>query len=699
MKKTLLALLALTAAAVAEAQHPEAVMNALAQADTNRVGLETLLADYKEHDDEKYQAACFLVANMPWNRQGYRVVTSDSRLAGMLATADAAYYSLVKDRRDAELYNGTFNKQVLAKADQAYRKKMEAERFEPPGVVADEFPDIRCIGADLLRRQIEHAFTLRRTVAQVRRLSLADFFEYVLPYRALNRSSAVSADVYAERYGKYLHADTTTTERHMVWRYNVTADRLRYWGGRYPFKVPIGLDEMFFLGYHDCVPIADFGAMILRACGQPTAIEYNVAYKFWNGRHYHVAVPTARGWETFSPESGLPRHRDPKFYEALNIFRQHFSRQADNPFSLRAKGEPIPDNLADPRIADVTHEIGDTVILTLPFTVQTSHKLAYLGTFVSQEAGLCPVTWGEIDQTSKTVRFRHVVPDNLYFPVYLDEEGDSHAFGSPFVLSKTGRGATVRPIERVDAKRVMAKIERKFPRKPQLREQAGRVPGTYVIASDHSDFSQADTLGVIRSVPGTSWEDIALDCKRPYRYYRVCGTGVPARLLLGEIRFLTKREYAYTNVAEAPANRVPVDEADKQWVWLFDGTLEQCRRKAEYDGNPQTAPDRWPDVTLKLEVPQYVHRLRYMSKHADNAVKPGAHYELLAWADGFWRRNRSGLAATGNVLEMDGLVPGQLYWLRQQGVGREELPFYIDESGVHHFPHLPFLEKLVAGRR
>lgn len=699
MKKIFLTLLCLATMHAAYAQHPEEVMEALEKADTNRVGLEELLDDYKKKDKEKYQAACFLIANMPWNRQYYRLVTVDPRLETFWNAADSTYYNLVKDRNDADLYNETFNKQILAKADQAYRKKMEAERFESPEIESDEFPDIRSVRPDLLQRQIEHAFGLRNTVDRVKRMTLEDFFEYILPYRALNRSAALSADAYAGRYGKYLHADTASTARNVVWRYNVTADRLRYWGGRYPFKAPIGLNEMFFLGYHDCVPIADFGTMILRACGQPAAIEYNVAYKFWNGRHYHTAIPTEHGWETFSPESGLPRYRDPKFYEALNIFRQHFSRQKDNPYSLRAKGEPIPDNLADPRIEDVTHGIGDVIEVSLPFNGQSTHRLAYLGSFVSGELGLCPVTWGIIDDQSKTVKFKHVVPDNLYFPVYMDENGDFHSFGHPFVLTQKGKKASVQEIKAAKGSGVRAKLERKFPRKPELRKQVEKIPGTCVIASDVPDFSKADTLGVIRSVPGTGWEDLPLDTRRPYRYYRVCGTGQPMRLGLSEIRFLTKREYAYPNVAEAPGNQAPAESRETEWVWLLDEPLEKCNWKAEYDNNPQTAPDSWPDVTLKLEKPQYVHRLCYMAKHADNTVKPGSRYELMAWDDGFWKRIRNNLAADSNILEVEELVPGQLYWLRHKESGREELPFYIDESGTQYFPHLPFLEKLAELRK
>ena len=616
MKKYLLLLSFIPFTAVA--QHPEAVMHALEQAGTNRKGLETLLTDYRKSSKEKYEAACFLISDLPYNSQPYKLQAVDARLRQLLHSADSTYYCLVAEKADTALYNEHFNKKVLAPVDQSYRKMMEQQQFQPPVVEMGEISDVSQIDADFLRRHIEHAFAIRKEVPFAARLSWNDFLDYVLPYRALSVSDARPADDYADVYAKYLHADTAQSIRNVVWRYNVTATRLHFWGGKYPFKAPLGREEMFFLGRNDCVPTADFCATTLRACGVPAAVEYNVAYKFWAGRHFHVAVPTEKGWETFSPESGLPKHRDPRFYESLNVMRVHFGRQADNPSVLRAIDEPIPELLSDSRIEDVTHHIMPTVCVTLPFNVATNHRLAYLASFHSQDLGLRPITWDLIDADKHVVHFKHVVPDHLYFPVYMDEEGDYHAFSSPVLVvadAKSKEGFKLQPINASTASHVTGHLQRKFPRKPHLYAMAQKTVGTYVIASDDPKFAQADTLGVISSVPSTSWEELELLCSCPYRYYRVCGTGQPARVYLSEIQFLTKREYNYANVADYASTASP-------WVRLLDEPLDKCKWKAEYDGNPQTAPDRWPHVTLKLDVPQFVHRLRYMVKHADNAVRP-----------------------------------------------------------------------------
>ena len=55
------------------------VENALQQADTNRVSLETLLEQYA-HDEEKLEAARYLIAHMVWHRQSGRILNYDTRM-------------------------------------------------------------------------------------------------------------------------------------------------------------------------------------------------------------------------------------------------------------------------------------------------------------------------------------------------------------------------------------------------------------------------------------------------------------------------------------------------------------------------------------------------------------------------------------------------------------------------------------------
>lgn len=237
-------------------------------------------------------------------------------------------------------------------------------------------------------------------------------------------------------------------------------------------------------------------------------------------------------------------------------------------------------------------------------------------------------------------------------------------------------------------------MHRKYPRKPHLERKAQTVPGTVVLGSDTKDFSHPDTLGVITQVPKAEWTDLSLSISRPYRYYRVQATQANPHLFLAELQFLTERSRGYANVVEpVPLHGNMASALHERWVRLLDEPLEKCGWKAEYDGNVQTAPDAYPHVTLRLEKPQWVDRLRFMVKHADNGISPGDTYVLYRWTDEGWKEVWR-KQAVSNSLPAGKLEIGALYWLANISRGREELPFVITADGRQEFPHASRLNLL-----
>ena len=49
---------------------------------------------------------------------------------------------------------------------------------------------------------------------------------------------------------------------------------------------------------------------------------------------------------------------------------------------------------------------------------------------------------------------------------------------------------------------------------------------------------------------------------------------------------------------------------------------------SEYDGNMQTAPGAYPNITLTLDEPQIVTAVRFAPLNADNGIKAGNTYTL-----------------------------------------------------------------------
>lgn len=666
--------------------HPKKVQAAIAQSSFDSREWKKLLDEYKAKHPEKYKAVCFLLSNMPLHTQSYLVESVDTTMVDWLKIADERYYKLVQHRSDTSLYNPYFNKEILAKADQQYRKATEAQTFYAPEVSFGEITDISHLSPNFMRQHIEHAFAAKERNPFARGLDFQDFLNYILPYRAMDGTPIEDNSKYSDIYEKYLHADTTQNLQNIIWRYNLTANRLRFWGGTYPFDEPLGSWEMYFLNTGDCVNKADRAVINLRACGIPAALEYNIAYKLWAGRHYHVSVPTSRGWETFNPEESLPEYRHKGFKAALNVYRIQFAQQPNAPFTLRGEEEPIPDELSSPFITDVTHNVAQIVSLALPFTPKSNHRLAYLASFRASDYGLLPVTWGIIDKKNCCVTFQNVVPNHLYYPIYLNEEGETIGFDSPFFIKADSihNGFSIQRFETKEHRPIVGYIERTYPRKPEMLEAAQRAVGTFVIASDDEKFTSADTIGRILKAPNTTWEDLPLATKRPYRFYRVCGASAHQHVYLSEIAFLSDCDTS-TYTTTAPYNEHLTPEENERWKQLWDAPIKDCIWKAEYDGRPQTAPDRWPDVTLKLSTPKRVNRLRYLIKHAGNTIEKGETYELRLWSNGYWKKVATYVAEQSN-LTLTGLYEGQLYWLNNIHGKQESLPFIIDQEGQQFFP-------------
>lgn len=679
-------------------EFPPSVMKALQKAGNNRNSLEKMLRHYKEcGDEERFQAACFLVSGMPYHAQHCRILSYDPRIDSLCSASRKSYSELTRNTSAFGLHSLPPDS-LLRDSANAAAARAAALTFCAPKVEACTRPDIETLDGRFIAAHIEHAFMLRKTVERIRQLSFTDFCKYILPYRAMGSYPLVlSSSHFYDEYNKFLRADTTICIAHAVARYNHAMGWIRRWNGQFPFDTTIGLPDLCFNGFQDCVDVANYGAQIFRACGIPAAVEFNVAYKVLDTRHFTVAVMDDEGrWMSFSPESELPSHDHSRLAPALNIMRLHFGPQRNNPAAL-AQGEPLPEVLSDPCIEDVSHLYLDVGSLTIDIEkrIPRSRRLAYLASF-QPGCGLVAVTWGKVSHFGRKVKFQQVVKNHIYFPVYCDDTGQLVPFAAPFMVrsSDNGDGIKVEKLLHPSGKHIATTLHRKYPRKPHLERKAQTVPGTVVLGSDTKDFSHPDTLGVITQVPKAEWTDLSLSISRPYRYYRVQATQANPHLFLAELQFLTERSRGYANVVEpVPLHGNMASALHERWVRLLDEPLEKCGWKAEYDGNVQTAPDAYPHVTFRLENPQWVDRLRFMVKHADNGISPGDTYVLYRWTDEGWKEVWRKQAVSSS-LPAGKLEIGALYWLANISRGREELPFVITADGRQEFPHASRLNLL-----
>lgn len=658
---------------------------ALAKARSNRASLEELLATYRATDRESFEAASYLISAMAdYHQQEGRIIHVDYLIDSVCMAADKHYYSLIKGTTAKQQETAPLHNQLKKESKQASLRFQNMHIAEPE-LDVQPLLDIEVIDGTFLKSHIDNAIALRKRSPRLSQMPFKIFCDAVLPYRALNSYPLVTNGAEAHAvFDKYLQADTATHINELGMRYRRAVWWLRHWQGQYPFDTMIGFREMFFTGMHDCVDIANYATTIYRACGIPAYTEFNIAYKLWAGRHFTTAIQGSDGkWYAHSPESELPTENK-GFTGCLNIYRSHFAPRYDCPWALHLDAELIPPEFEDGGLEDVSanYIATSTLNLHVPDSVLNGRNLVYLASF-QKSSGLIPVTWGIIDHTTHKAKFKNVVTNHIYFPVYVAKDGELRPFSNPFIF----RDGQIRELPTPTGKQRKVILTRKFPRKPHLLQQAKATIGTFILGSNNKDFRTADTLAYITSLPDTRWEIVPLQQKKCYQFYRVQAPSKDPHLHLAEIQFLSKRTRAYSNTIDTVANVAH----NPTYMRIIDEPLNKCRWKKEYDGNVQTAPDSWPHVTLKLSEPQYVDAVTYVVKHADNGIKRGDNYALYAWTDHGWNMMWTKQAEEDCIKDIQ-LEIGRMYWLSNITRGKEELPFYMNPQGDIVFPHQWILE-------
>ena len=671
---------------------PPEVRRVLPLSGKNADGLEALLRRYKRKGaTERYRAACFLLENAALHRRHTYVAEYDKRLSTWVGRADSACYALTASWNERD-WADDVRVRALDTLAARFRSAMGEVSFDATRTARSGQTDLAWLDSAFLSRHLDHVFALREKYPRLKAMPWEEFRDFVLPYASLPFADRPEPfDAYSARYAKYLHTEAGAAPGDVAGRYARCVSVIMKFLPAYPVKGLIGMDASLYYGAHDCVNMAYHAANAFRACGVPALVGYNSLYKVRNGHHFHIGMPDEQGdWYTFTLDDGEPRRYDAAFRKSTNIFYVYDGVRQQNPWALRAKGEPIPVNLSDPCIEDHTDRVMKTVSLTLPFEAPVPNRLAYLAAY-HFEFGIVPVTWGLVDAKKKCVTFGKVVPDNLYFPVFCGPDSSYVPFGDPFWVESDS--VTAGPGFRIDSllsgpkTKVETVLERVYPQNPAVEKLKEAVVGTSVVASDRRDFRDADTLGRIVAVPGGGWQVMELANTRAYRYYKVEAPASDYHLRFSEVEFLTADSLPYANVR-------PVSLGIKTGggrVRLLSEPYEDCVWRAEYDGDVTTAPEAYPVVWFLLERPQVVTHFCYRVKSDGRSVEPGAKYQLYAWDGREWNIVRTFLVLDENPALI--LQTKTLYRLHRVGSSEEELPFVVNDRGGQVFVHRKLLSE------
>lgn len=645
---------------------------------------------YVERDTLKYAAAQYLIENMPYHSSKARIYKDNDTLARWQHETDSIYYSFV---HGCTMKN--FPWDTLWHVKKTRRELIEADTL--PDAIVDHrmLCDLKELNFDFLTEHIDNAFRVWHESPFARKLTFDEFKEYILPYRCIEGYGFnETGKTYHDLFAKYVMADTTADIRTTIQYYNAAVNNLRDLNGKTHRTHLAGIYDLYSRDFHDCVDIANYGCNILRACGLPVVVEYNICYRSLPGRHYHCSVynDSTGTWQTFNAESSLPGDGDWAFAETANVYRTIYAAQKNTPPFLKADGEYVPEILNRPCIKDVTSYLAPTTSITLPFKEQTANNLAYLATFHKTNDGLIPVTWGKIDKKNATVTFENAMPDMLYFPVYYPDNGHKE-FGDPFFIEMADNLPVIRKVPytgHTKNTRSTVILTRKYPRKPNMKRVAEELVGGRFIGSVKGDFSDAVTLLEIKEPPIPALLTYPLNRKGRYKSYRFQASEEHPYAHISILEWLPPDRYGYNNTMPALRRHIlsPADTAlparESGLVRLMDAdSWDKMSWKAEYDGNMQTAPSPYPNITLWLKEPQIVTHVRFSPKNADNGICAGNEYELHYWNNGW--HSCGAVRAKYEYVEFENVPQGCLYWLENRTQGGEEMPFVLDEKGEQRF--------------
>ena len=290
-------------------RYSEEVMESLTLAGENRGELVKVLKHYQRGQDTlKYKAASFLISNMKWHHNQMQFEKQDTSLLNLWRKIDYLYTSLVRNRTDALLQTPSLE-QKFFDYGLVTAKLMKMTSIPLPVFLRHSVSDLENLSAEFLIEHIDNAFQVWETSYLAKELTFSQFCEYILPYRSMTECPYIySGKQLNNMFSKQLNRFKEKDMNHYIFRYNHYALKMQSMFGHNDTIAGLGLYDIFLSAKITCQEMANYACNILRACGYPVVVDYNMAYKEKVSRHYYCSYMDSLGcWHAFNPqtESGV----------------------------------------------------------------------------------------------------------------------------------------------------------------------------------------------------------------------------------------------------------------------------------------------------------------------------------------------------------------------------------------------------------
>ena len=372
----------------------------------------------KKGDKEQYDAAMFLVTNMPIH------YAEDNIWLDKNGTETSFK---VTDYKDIEQATIVFNK-----------LKDSIGMISRNVVVKDT--DI--VKSELLIKNIEIAFKSWKENPWSKNYDFKTFCEYILPYRSLTEPIQDWRPEYQASFEKQSTGMADPTDP--VELASNIINNIKHFDfvlKRFDPKPLLGATDLLFWREGNCPDLANVAIFAARSLGVATTFDYTPHYAASSNRHYWNTVIDNKGVHVpFNGNQDLPYVYNAVAKRLGKVFRVTFSEQKGNLTSLIPENEIPDDFLKSKNIIDVTAEYVEVSNINYTFGPQVTSKISYINVF--NRGGWRTLDWAKIN--NKIAVYKDMGRDIVYLPGVV-VSGKMVFEKHPILLDKKGIKTILKP--------------------------------------------------------------------------------------------------------------------------------------------------------------------------------------------------------------------------------------------------------------
>lgn len=442
----------------------------LQAAGDNRQQLEKVLEHFKNADDERSEAAQWLIANIS-GKEGCDTATVLSR---------------------ARLY------QIVDSVNRLWKEPIDSivKSYGADYSNVPKYKDLMCVDSAFLVNDIESAFFARERWQWAKKVDFDTFRDFVLPYRVgdealFNNSRSIIQQQLLPQLDSLAALEGMDKIENVVPEIGKLLKPFR-WTGFIPDGPRLG-SKMTELTIGNCQDFADRITFFFRAIGIPATTDKVFLRGNGNTSHFWPVILGEDG-KTYVFEDSVLIPSEECDLKFIKVVRECFSGLRD--VTEAYSPTPIPDLIIDKKLL---YEDGKKY-----FLCGASHQK------------WTPIVEGKPVKNGK-IDFGKVGTDRVAMISLLNDEGHLQPACEPFIINPNGTITAITPSKQT----APVTLFRKYT--PELGEFADRMVGAVIEASDNPEFDNPDTLATISEEPYRLFTTVTSKSNKPYRYVRYRG--------------------------------------------------------------------------------------------------------------------------------------------------------------------------------